>query len=95
MNRFARRLALASAIIAVPLAGASPAGAITAELAKKCRAMALKAHPSDPIGSKGGTSAKAQRDYYTLCLSRDGDMPASEPAQKRSTGKEQPAGKEK
>ena len=81
MNQCARRLALAFAIIALPLVASSPAGAITADLARKCRSMALEANPSAPVGTKGGTSAKAQRDYYKLCLSRDGDMPASESAQ--------------
>jgi hypothetical protein len=50
-----------------------PAAAITVELAKKCREMALKAHPSQRIGSKTG-SAQAQRNYYEQCIAKDGKM---------------------
>jgi hypothetical protein len=52
---------------------AQPASAITAELAKKCRDMALKAHPPARPGSKPG-AAKAQQEYYRTCVSKDGKM---------------------
>lgn len=50
-----------------------PASAITAELAKKCRALALKAYPPPPTGSKSGNAAQ-MRGYYTNCLSHDGNV---------------------
>jgi len=39
------------------------AGPISAELAKTCRALAIKAHPTERAGSRAGTYAQAQRDY--------------------------------
>jgi len=60
------------AILAVP----GPASAITAELAKKCQAMAAKAHPMALPGSKVGT-AKAERDYFGACIKNNGTMPDS------------------
>jgi hypothetical protein len=50
-----------------------PSAAITAELAKKCREMAFKAHPPATIGSKT-TSAKAQQEYYKACIAKNGKM---------------------
>jgi hypothetical protein len=52
----------------------SPASAITAELANKCRAMAIKKYPPVPAGTKTG-HAKAQRDYYITCITNNGMMP--------------------
>jgi hypothetical protein len=51
-----------------------PAYAVSAELAKKCRAMSVKVYPSVRIGSKTGNS-KAQFSYYRLCLENNGTMP--------------------
>jgi hypothetical protein len=51
-----------------------PASAITAELAKKCRALATKTYPTALPGSKVG-NAKAQRDFYVRCL--DGKVDSS------------------
>jgi hypothetical protein len=55
-------------------AAEKPAGAITAELAKKCRAMAIKAHPYKMPG-EGAGSAVAERDYFSACIARGGNMP--------------------
>ena len=52
----------------------SPASAITAELAKKCRALAIKAHPSPIPGTKAKGAEKAQRDYFQQCIAKDGKM---------------------
>jgi hypothetical protein len=49
-------------------------GAISVELAKKCRAMAIKAHPTVLYGSRA-RSATSQREYYNECVAREGDMP--------------------
>ena len=51
------------------------AGPISVELAKKCRALALKAHPTKPAGSKNGAYAQAQRDYFQDCIAKGGNMP--------------------
>ena len=47
---------------------------ISVELAKKCRALALKVHPSQRPGSKTG-QAQAQRDYFNACIAKGGNMP--------------------
>jgi hypothetical protein len=61
---------------------ASPAHAqINADVAKKCRALMVKAHPIDVFGSTG--SAAAQRSYFQECVRRRGDMPD----EKSTTGK--------
>jgi hypothetical protein len=57
------------ALLATP---SSAPFAITAELAKKCRELAIKAHPTQPAGSKG--YEQAQRDYFKLCVQKNGDM---------------------
>ena len=48
-------------------------GAISVELAKKCRAMAINAHPTVLYGP--GRSATSQRGYYNECVAREGNMP--------------------
>jgi hypothetical protein len=53
---------------------AQPASAISVELAKKCRAMAIKAHPTQIAGTKQTGIEKAQRDYYRECVAKDGKM---------------------
>lgn len=76
MLRSVRIIAFGVAVtIGICIAG-EPAGAITAELAKKCRALALKAHPYKLVGVKGPGTAAAQRDYFSKCVARNGDMPA-------------------
>jgi hypothetical protein len=69
---------LNKAIATVMLAGAtlpavfSPAGAITAELAKKCRDMAVRAPPPQPAGTN--PYAAAERSYFRECVSKGGNM---------------------
>jgi hypothetical protein len=58
-----------------------PAQAITADLAKKCREMALKAYSSRQPGSKEGF-AKAQREYYRDCIAKNGDVEKEVPARR-------------
>lgn len=71
---FFRFLALGlMAILSLP----GSASAITAELAKKCQAMAAKAHPMALPGSKVGT-AKAERDYFAACIKNNGTTPDSD-----------------
>ena len=63
---------MAASFVALVCAG-QPASAITADLAKKCREMAFKAHPPVAIGSKT-SNAKAQQDYYRTCVAKNGKM---------------------
>jgi hypothetical protein len=51
------------------------AGPISAELAKKGRALAIKAHPTERAGSRAGAYAQAQRDYFQDCIAKGGNMP--------------------
>ena len=60
-------------------AGAQPAAAISAELAKKCLALAYKAHPYKRPGEPGPGSAKAEHDYFSACVAQGGNVP-SEPS---------------
>jgi len=55
------------------LSAGSPAAAITADLAKKCREMAVKAHPPPkPAGNRA--YAQAERDFFRECVSKNGQM---------------------
>ena len=65
--------ALMTATLLVLVSAGQPASAITADLAKKCRAMAFKEHPPVRAGSKPG-AAKAQQQYYRACVAKDGKM---------------------
>ena len=59
----------------VALEGCNQADAITVNLAKKCRALAIEAHPYKLPGQRGQGSAKAERDYFNECVARGGNMP--------------------
>jgi hypothetical protein len=76
---YARRpFTIISIGIVMAIAAAShPAFAISADLAKRCRDMAIKAHPFNVAGSKTGT-ATAQRSYFNDCIAKDGNMPDSQ-----------------
>ena len=63
------------AMIAVMCAAATPASAISVELAKKCRALMLKAYPYELPGNRKGNS-EAQREYFNKCVANEGNMPA-------------------
>jgi hypothetical protein len=74
MAAILRRLGALILIIACALpASMKPAPALTAELAKKCRSLALKAQPQRRAGIAKG-SAQAQRDYYHECIAKEGNM---------------------
>jgi hypothetical protein len=47
--------------------------AISAELARKCRALAIQAHPTQQPGSRYG-SAQAQREYFQQCVAKGGNI---------------------
>jgi hypothetical protein len=68
-------LATLSAVLvalATVLAVSGPASgqALTAEIAKKCRAEAIKEHPPQPAGSRTAF-AQAERDAYRMCDARE------------------------
>lgn len=82
MNAIARVFAgLIWLVFAGSIASAEPAppgrsGAaspISAELAKKCRALAVQAHPRQPAGAKSGHE-QAQRDYFRNCIAKGGNV---------------------
>jgi hypothetical protein len=54
---------------------ARPAMAISVEIAKKCRDMAIKAHPYTLPGIKAG-NAEGERSYFKDCVAKGGNMSA-------------------
>ena len=56
----------------------SPGFAIDADLAKKCREMAIKAHPP-PVPPGGKAYAQAERDFFNECIAKNGQMQSTEP----------------
>lgn len=54
---------------------ARPAWAISADLAKKCRALAIKAHPYKIPGVKGPGTAQAERVFFADCVAKGGNVP--------------------
>jgi hypothetical protein len=60
-------LAIGLAVVTV-----EPASAISAALAKKCREMAIKAHPPHRAGTKG--YMQAEREYFRVCVEKNGKM---------------------
>ena len=62
-------------LLSMSLLGVSsaPGDAITVELAKRCRELAIKAHPPQPAGTKA--YAKSERDFFHECVSKKGEVP--------------------
>ena len=56
--------------------------AITAEIAKKCRLMAVQAHPTQLPGKKNTGVEAAQRSYFSDCVAHEGNMDASDSNEK-------------
>jgi hypothetical protein len=71
VKRFAASVGL---ILVISLSITIPASALSVELAKQCREMAIKAHPMTLPGVKTG-NAQAQRDDYRACIANNGIMP--------------------
>jgi hypothetical protein len=75
MTKLAKSLiALMALALAVYLPMTHPSSATSAELAKQCRAMAIKAHPIPIAGSKANGAEKAQREYFQACIAKGGKM---------------------
>jgi hypothetical protein len=68
-TNFGMAVILAGALVG---ATAGPAGAISADLARKCRDMAIRAHPPQPAGTRA--YAEAERLYYRACITNGGNM---------------------
>lgn len=76
LSRFQRAPLLSAqciAICAAALCASSPASAISADLANKCRAMAIKAHPP-PVPPGNKAYAEAERVFFSECVSKNGQM---------------------
>jgi hypothetical protein len=72
MNNFSI-VAVAALIQIFVLWPIGSADAISVELAKNCRALAIKSHPPTPAGTT--PYAQAERDYFRECVDKNGDMP--------------------
>jgi hypothetical protein len=72
----AMRVICACAILAAGLPSSHAQQAqqvsVSAEIAKKCREMAVKAYPTQPAGSS--PYAAAQREYFRQCIAKGGNM---------------------
>jgi hypothetical protein len=69
------RITCACAIVAAALTSSfaqHQAQQVSAELAKKCREMAVKAHPTQLAGTS--PYAAAQRAYFRQCIAKGGNM---------------------
>ena len=72
MKILSRIIPVAFAVLFVAV---EPATAqISSALAKKCRALMVKAHPTELYSSTG--SAASQRAYFQKCVSQQGQAPA-------------------
>lgn len=68
---------LAAMVVALTAVAATPSSAsISVELAKKCRAMMVQAHPTELYGRTG--TAALQRSYFAECIARQGKMDGPE-----------------
>jgi hypothetical protein len=71
----ATRIVCACAIVAAvltPSFAQQQTQQVSAELAKKCREMAVKAHPTQLAGTS--PYAAAQRAYFRQCIAKGGNM---------------------
>ena len=79
MREICNRVLPAALAASVLASMASPASAAppSAELAKKCRELMVKAYPPVPAGTAKG-NAQAQRAYFQKCIANNGNMPPEE-----------------
>lgn len=76
-NNLAGFAAIILPIQILTLSVAPPAAAISADLAKKCREMAIHAHPPAPAGTS--PYAAAERTFFADCISKNGQMKDNTP----------------
>jgi hypothetical protein len=77
MGNISIGLATLAVTIQILLSSASPAAAVSADLAKKCRQMAVKAHPREVAGTN--PYAQAERSFFRECVSKNGQMQKDNP----------------
>ena len=65
-------IVLGLTVVTTGVAAAEPNQPPTAELAKKCRDLAIKAYPPVIAGSAHG-DASSQRAYFAACLKKGGE----------------------
>jgi hypothetical protein len=68
LSAIERVVAIAAGAMVLLSSGSQPAGAISVELAKKCREMAVKVHPPQRVSPY----AQAERNYFTQCVMNNG-----------------------
>jgi hypothetical protein len=68
----------------VAVCSAVPAAAISLELAKKCRDIAVKAHPP-PIRLGNRAYAQAERDLFAQCVAKNGHIDNPNPSNESDT----------
>lgn len=74
MTHTVRRIgSLFLALQVITVCSAVPASAISVQLAKKCREMAVKAHPP-PLRLGNKAYAQAERDFFAQCVANDGHL---------------------
>jgi hypothetical protein len=73
MPKLVKMLAALGIVLAASLTMSHPASALSAELAKKCRALMVEAYPPKVAGSIQG-NAREERDYFRTCIARNGKM---------------------
>ena len=74
MMRASTSIPMAAAVAMVgAMAMTASASAITAEVAKKCRELAVKAHPPAIAGSRTG-SGQAEREFFRACVAQGGNV---------------------
>jgi hypothetical protein len=70
-------LVVLAAVAGIVSGTADPASALTAKLAKKCRAMMVQAYPPVTAGSAVG-DAQQEREFFRTCVAQNGKMKESE-----------------
>ena len=72
MRTLTRIIVLVAGMASMAAVAASVRAEISADLAKKCNAMMVKAHPTQMYGATG--TAGLQREYFKQCINQQGKM---------------------
>jgi hypothetical protein len=84
-NIVARLGSLLLVLPVIVVCSAVPASAISVELAKKCRDVAVKAHPP-PIRLGNKAYAQAERDLFAQCVAKNGRVDNPDTSKDSDTG---------